>query len=189
MKAVLDNRLISSGQRGVGLLEVLIALVVFALGVISMAQLQLRTMSLTMDSTQRSYAVAKSQDIADRIRSNGIAPVRYLGTYSQAANFCASSAPNCANGGGLCTADMIVAFELNDVFCTGEGSYQEQILDWEVTIGCERPDPGGLPIASTLCDELGAQVVVESSWFARSFDDDLTGADAARDSMTLRFAP
>ena len=60
-----------AAQRGVGLIEVLIALVVFALGVVGMAGLQLRTMSITLDSAQRTYVVTKSQDIADRIRANG----------------------------------------------------------------------------------------------------------------------
>ena len=53
-----------ASQRGVGLIEVLIALVVFALGVVSMAGLQLRTMSITLDSAQRTYVVTKSQDLS-----------------------------------------------------------------------------------------------------------------------------
>lgn len=191
MKAVLNNRLMSAHvQLGVGLVEVLIALVVFALGVISMAQLQLRTMSLTMDSTQRSYVIAQSQNVADKIRSSGIAPVWYLGTYSDTGLFCDPPAPKeCADSAIACTAAEMAVFELHDAFCVGDGSYDRQVSDWQVTIGCERPDAGGGMAATITCDELGAELFVESSWFARSFDDDISAADAGRDTMTLRFAP
>ena len=69
---------VTTAQSGIGLIEVLIALVVFALGVVAMAGLQLATISMTMDSTQRTYVISKSQDIADRIRSNGIPASTYL---------------------------------------------------------------------------------------------------------------
>ena len=114
----------------------------------------------------------------------------YLGTYNDTGQFCDNSQPKeCADSAIACTADELAAFELHDAFCVGDGSYRSQVSDWQVTIGCERPDAGGGMAATVTCDELGAELFVESSWFARSFDDDITAADAGRDTMTLRFAP
>ncbi len=195
MIAALNNRLVvRKAQRGVGLLEVLIALVVFALGVVGMAGLQLRTMSVTMDSTQRSYVVAKSQDIADRIRSNGIPVSKYLGDYSDEDDFCdttpaAQCADNTASNAATCDDDQMVAFDLHDAFCVGGGSYDSKVAEWQVVISCEAPDATtGVMTTTTACNELGARVTVNTSWFARSGDNDQTAA-SQRDSMTLRFVP
>lgn len=200
MKAVLNNYSMKRAvERGVGLIEVLVALVIFALGVVGMAGLQLRTMSSTMDLTQRSYVIAKTQDIADRIRSNGIPAKQYLNTYNANGNFCDAGVPSgCADSVSAdaiaCAPVEMVAFDLFDAFCADEnnphasdGSYEKQVLEWQVDIACEFP-LAGVMTPTTECNELGARVVIETSWFARSVDDDLTAAPQ-RDSMTLRFVP
>jgi len=188
-------------QRGVGLIEVLIALVIFALGVVGMAGLQLGTISVTMDTTQRSFVVAKSQDIADRIRSNGIDPSEYLGIYNApGTNFCdtAAAVTSCADSAGndadACTPDQLQAFDLFDAFCVGDGGFEnqaedrEQVTGWQTTISCEYP-VAGVMTNTTACNELGATVVVETSWFGRSLSNDVDSADQQRESMTLRFVP
>lgn len=195
MTAALNNRsVVRSAQRGVGLIEVLIALVVFALGVVGMAGLQLRTMAVTMDSTQRSYVIAKSQDIADRIRSNGIPVSKYLGDYSEENDFCDTPATQqCADiessNAATCDEDQMAAFDMYDAFCVGDGSYDSKVAEWQAVISCEYPDvTTGTMTATTVCDELGARVTINTSWFARSLDADQAAA-STRDSMALRFVP
>ncbi len=171
MKAVRSSNT-HSQQRGVGLIEVLIALVIFALGVVGMAGLQMRTIALTMDSTQRSYAVSKSQDIADRIRSTSIAPSEYLGSYNADGNYCDATPASCADTVGSsvapqCTEAQMVLFDLHDTFCVGHGSLEDQVADWQVDITCEFPNAGVIT-DTTLCEEPGATVVVTTTWFARS---------------------
>ena len=188
-------------QRGVGLIEVLIALVIFAIGVVGMAGLQLGTISVTMDSTQRSYVVAKSQDVADRIRSNGIDPSMYLGTYNApGTNYCdtAAAVTSCADSENddvaACTPDQLQAFDLFDVFCVGDGGFEnqaedrQQVLEWQTVISCEYP-VAGVMTNTTDCNELGATVIIETSWFGRSVSNDVNAADQQRESMTLRFVP
>ena len=213
MLAVL-HRIPIATQRGVGLIEVLIALVIFALGVVGMAGLQLRTMSVTMDTSQRSQVIAKSQDMADRIRSNGIAPAQYLGTLNTDGNYCETAPTSCedVNGteAGSCTVAEMVLFDQYDAFCSGEA-----VVDWQVDITCESTDTTGAMVPTTTCDAVGDTVVITTSWYARSLDD-LTPAAAAaaapaatagaatpgattpaasaapavvRDSMSLRFIP
>lgn len=213
MKAVLSKSRLAK-QRGVGLIEVLIALVVFALGVVGMAGLQLRTMALTMDSSQRSYVVSKSQDIADRIRSTGIAPSEYLDSYNDDGAFCETTPTSCADAVGSavtpCGAAQMVLYDLHDTFCVGDGSLESQVADWQVDISCEFSN-AGVVTDTTVCTEQGATVVVTTTWFARSAipgnsatttaaatgggsaTSAAAGGSAAndeqQDSMTLRFVP
>jgi len=200
-KASSDNPNRSS-QRGVGLIEVLIALVVFALGVVGMAGLQLRTLSLTMDSTQRTYAVSKAQDIADRIRSNGIPASEYLSNASSKqynAAFCDANAgaASCSDDpAASCNATQMALYDAYDAFCVGEGSLNggqngvQQVVEWNVNISCAYPDPAaaGAMKNTTTCDEEGATVTLTTTWLARSAIDDASG-NSETDSMTLSFVP
>ena len=195
-----------ASQRGVGLIEVLIALVVFALGVVSMAGLQLRTMSITLDSAQRTYVVTKSQDIADRIRANGVPVMNYLNTPTNPYNdsFCdGTGAPtSCSDTEGAdvdtCTAAEMPLFDLYDVFCVGDGRadgrgdsrFESQVADWEMIISCSVEDSTGVPVASLDCTETGATVDITTTWLARSADrGDTDDPEGMRDQMTLRFVP
>ena len=181
-------------QRGVSLIEVLIALVVFAIGVAGMAGLQLATLTVTMDSTQRSYVVAGSQDVADRIRSNGIDPSLYLNTYNEpGTDFCETAAvTSCADSenddAAACTPQQLQAFDLFDAFCVGEGSFHKQVAEWQTEISCEYP-VAGVMTNTTACVEPGATVVIETSWFGRSVSNEDNADDRQRESMILRFVP
>ena len=191
-----NNNLNRSSQSGVGLIEVLIALVVFALGVVGMAGLQLRTLSLTMDSTQRTYAVSKAQDIADRIRSNGIPASQYLsngGNKQYNTAFCAANenTQSCSdNPGAACGPAQMALYDAYDAFCEGEGSLDGQVVEWNVDITCAYPDPlaAGAMTPTTSCDEEGATVTLTTTWLARSAIDDASG-NSETDSMTLSFVP
>ena len=125
-------------QRGVGLIEVLIALVVFALGVVGMAGLQLRTISMSIDSTQRSMVIAKSQDMADRIRSSGAAPSAYVGTYDN--TLCPSQPASCAdtdlNNAANCSVSQMVTFDVWDVFCATNLGLESGVSQWTTVINC-----------------------------------------------------
>ena len=57
-------------QRGVGLVEVLIAVLVFALGILGMASMQVNAKRVSYDALQRSLATALTRDIIERMRSN-----------------------------------------------------------------------------------------------------------------------
>jgi len=184
-------------QTGVGLIEVLIALVIFALGVVGLAGLQLKTLSLTMDSSQRTYAMSKSQDIADRIRSAGIPVSEYDGTYTQAAGYCNNNVPAkmCSDGendvvaAGCVTGAEMAAFDLYDVFCTGGGSIDgnsnadKQLIDWAVTIDCT---------PTVNCSQPNETVNIITTWTARSAirSTDSNGDTVEQtDTMTLSFIP
>lgn len=57
-------------QVGAALLEVLIALVIMAFGVLGLASLQLKTQSAAMEAYQRAQAVFLAEDMIERISAN-----------------------------------------------------------------------------------------------------------------------
>lgn len=183
-----------SYQKGIGLTEVLIALVVFSLGVVGMAGLQLRTLGMSIDSTQRSVVITKAQDMADRIRSSGVRPNSYVGTYDST-NCAAPPADVCADtettNAISCSAAQMVTHDVWDVFCaSGSGALEGGVIQWSTVISC-----------SAGCNGTGAQMSITTTWQSRTADknadiadNNVTNADntqtsAVTDSLTLTFIP
>lgn len=181
-------------QRGVSLIEVLIALVVFAIGVGGMAGLQLRSLSMSIDSTQRSVVLAKSQELADRIRSNSGSIADYAtGTAfnNTGGNYCNTlPANNCADSNqgiaATCSGSQMALYDLWDVFCRVDSGMNASVVDWSTAISC----------ASSPC-AVGDAITISTNWVSRTGDTskDLvvtTGANAVdptTDSLILSFVP
>lgn len=74
-------------QRGVGMVEVLVALLILSIGVLGYAGLQLRALGSTNESHFRVQATAIAQDVAERIPVNpgSLATYSSAGSWSQAA--------------------------------------------------------------------------------------------------------
>ena len=60
----------SGKQRGVGLVEILVALLVLAIGVLGFVALQYRALEASAESTSRVQAITIARDLAERIRVN-----------------------------------------------------------------------------------------------------------------------
>jgi type IV pilus assembly protein PilV len=58
------------GQRGIGLIEVLIALVIFSVGMLSLVAMQLAAKRSIYEASQRSIATGLARDMIERMRSN-----------------------------------------------------------------------------------------------------------------------
>jgi type IV pilus assembly protein PilV len=65
---------------GFSLLEVLITVVLMAIGLVGLAGLQQRTSVAEMESYQRAQALILAQDMADRISNNKVGAAGYLAT-------------------------------------------------------------------------------------------------------------
>jgi type IV pilus assembly protein PilV len=65
-------------QRGIGMVEVLVALLIISIGLLGYAGLQLRALSSTEDAHLRSQAIAIAQDLSERIAVNPQALDTYL---------------------------------------------------------------------------------------------------------------
>ena len=96
-----------SFQRGMTLIESLVALVVLALGVLGLIGFQLQTLRDTRDSVGRSRAIVSIQDIAERMRIN---PNAAAGNYTS--GFGAVAAPNTDCTVAACSVVQLAAFDL-----------------------------------------------------------------------------
>jgi len=65
-------------QRGVGMMEVLVALFILAIGVLGFSVLQLRALQATTEATDRTMAMNVARDLTDRIRINRLALTDYV---------------------------------------------------------------------------------------------------------------
>ena len=64
-------------QKGVGLVEVLVALLILALGVLGFAALQLRALDAAQEATAQTIAMNTARDLAERMRVNRAALTTY----------------------------------------------------------------------------------------------------------------
>lgn len=99
-----------SSQQGVGLVEVLVALLVLAVGVLGFVALQYRALEATAESGSRVQAIAIARDLTERIRINRYTYSAYI-TYLDQPNEQQKFSVNCrtANCTQLQLADFDVA--------------------------------------------------------------------------------
>lgn len=81
-------------QHGASLIEALIALLIFTIGLLGLAAMQLNALQSTTDSGQRSQAAWLMNDLAERMRAN---PAGTLDDYQAAPNCAALPAAICAD--------------------------------------------------------------------------------------------
>lgn len=65
-------------QHGVGMIEVLVALVILAIGVLGFSALQLRSVEATTEASNRTMAMNLARDLSERIRINRSGMADYI---------------------------------------------------------------------------------------------------------------
>lgn len=98
-------------QIGVGLIEVLVALLLLAIGVLGFITLQYRAIEATLESGYRVEAITLARDLAERIRINRTASADYEKELSIAANH--SSQNDCFES--FCTATDLADFDVGQI--------------------------------------------------------------------------
>jgi type IV pilus assembly protein PilV len=148
----------TSQQRGFTLVEVLIAVLVMAIGLLGLAGLQLTTLQSNQSAYHRSLATMKAMDIADRMIANGGQVANYatgLGAPSSASTCVASS----------CAPSDMAEFDLAQWKCSLGGHNAVQAC-LDLGVSGELPSGDG-----RIVDDGGNQFTITIMW-----DDERTGA-------------
>ena len=101
-----------SSQKGVGLIEILVALLVLAIGILGFVALQYRAVEATSESINRVQAMNIARDMAERIRANRDGLAAYKTQTGTAANQVEYST-NCMTN--TCSAADLADFDVSQV--------------------------------------------------------------------------
>ncbi|MFV3368614.1 type IV pilus modification protein PilV [Pseudomonas sp. NY15435] len=112
-------------QRGITLIEVLVTLLVFTVGLLGVAALQLNALKGIADSNQRSQATWVMQELAERMRANSVGGESGYTTAPNCStlptNWCADHY-NPVSGAKVnattCTSDQMAAFDRWEAQCS-----------------------------------------------------------------------
>ena len=138
---------------GVGILEVLVALVVVSIGVLGVAGLQLTGMKQSNGGYNRFRATLFAENIAARMRANetGVNDLRYDNFDSDVGINCGiKPAPYCQSNktvaASSCNAEEMAAFDLFSIACgnwSGAGEAKNGVMDelanGRVRVNCDAP--------------------------------------------------
>jgi len=96
-------------QRGISLLESLIALVVAALGILGIVGVQLRTLTDTQTTVRREQAIRLIEDLSERMKVNPNAMTN-MSTYVSGWNTPSPAGKDCSSA--ACTSSELAAYDL-----------------------------------------------------------------------------
>ncbi len=158
-------------QQGYGLIEVLVSMLVFLLGVLGVAGMQGQAIKVTHDSTQRAQAVWMAHEATERMKVNveGLESGTYQSTATTArsdlTSYCGSPpVVECINF--ACSTDQMAEFDVHELLCQNAG-----IINPQLTVAC----------STTACNE-GASVTVTVSWDSRGAT---AGVFSSRQQLSL----
>lgn len=106
----LRQRRSAPAQRGTSLIEVIVAIVVLSIGMLSMAWQHAVALKYDKMSQFRGVATQLASELADRIRANAAAGASYVYTAAYQPGVVAASAVDCASA--VCNRDEMAAFDL-----------------------------------------------------------------------------
>jgi len=115
-----------SRQRGVGLIEILITVVLLSIGFLAAAQMQMQGMRFSQSAYFQSQAYFLTSDMIDRMRANldGVED----GAYDNLVTSASIASPNC-----------------DVVLCTPANLAQQDLFDWSSKLYSMEGDPNFIP--------------------------------------------
>ena len=181
-------------QRGFTLLEVLIAIVVFSIGLLGIAGLQVSGMRFTHGSQLRAIAVAQAETLADRMRADPV------GVDLKFYNRNLGVMPTAADAGFVdcytlqCTSQQLANFTLaswnkasSNNASTNASRPKESnadVLPGGDGIVCVDSTPADGKTGAWACDNLGDTLVIKVSWNERLINDKDVGTSQDETSDT-----
>jgi type IV pilus assembly protein PilV len=150
-------------EKGFTLVEVLVALVILAVGLLGMATLLTSSMQSSQGAYRRSQASTLAYDLVERMRFNRDRAVS-SDDYTLAANAGASTSPSCASGG-----------------CTPAQLAQKDLFEWRAALGNALP---GATAAVTRSNDNKYQVTINWDEIGAAVKN--SSGDTLTPSFTLR---
>jgi len=160
---------ICNKQKGSTLIEVLIALLVFTIGLQGIASMQYQSVKDNFDSAQRSHGIWAAQELINRIRANPDG--RANGGYIINANPCDGGLPPTycsdrdANAAAVCTSAEMATFDIWEALCPtpnqAHNQNQSSLFNPNIEITC----------ADAPCTE-DSQFTLTLQWQSKSVSDD-----------------
>jgi type IV pilus assembly protein PilV len=163
---------LTNGSAGFTLIEVLISVVVLAIGLLGMAALQMNGLRNNQSAYFRAQATQLAYDMADRMRTN-IVEARDAasgGTYNNGA----STTNNCATG--ACTTAQMTGYD----FSEWNAELTAQLPSGTGRV-CIDGTPNDGTFALPACDGVGTVYAIKVWW-----DDDRSGAADQRFVMSFQ---
>jgi len=169
-----------SRQRGVSLIEVLVAIVVFSVGVLGLALMQVKGAQFTKEAGSRSSVIIQVRSLIDAMRANPIAargPIKAADASAPTASEC----PYCFDG----TQKLVDC----TTACTPETAANSDLFHWVDRIKQAAPSAvGTAPRASVSWDPSIGMYVITATWSGGAMDGGVaTAADNV--SYTLNYLP
>ncbi|NOY73177.1 MAG: type IV pilus modification protein PilV [Gammaproteobacteria bacterium] len=172
------------GQRGTSLLEVLIATVVIASGLLGIAALQLKSIQNSTNAQYRAIATDIAWTMADRMRAN----LAEDNSYSNVTANCAAIVKSCTMvptatntaSTDSCSAAEIAAYDIKSVLCTVSG--QPELPGGTLSIAaCDDALAGDGDVCSP-----HSTFEIKASWRTRT---DFDGSGEFEDEVILVVVP
>lgn len=102
---------ILKNQAGVGMVEVLVALLVLAIGVLGYVALQLRALDASAEALSKSQAILVMRGIAENIRANPNAFSNYPALIQSYSNYSSSTSEPTSCLNSACTAQQMATYD------------------------------------------------------------------------------
>lgn len=163
----------TSSQSGVGMIEVLIALIVLSIGFLAAASMQVQSMRTNQLANQQAIAMVLLNDMMDRMSAN---PDGVLaGSYDDVSTG-TKTAVTCASTG--CTPAQIAAVDLFDWSANFESLRGESVF-----LPALPPDAAGIPATGTVSAPVAGVYTLALNW------DGWAGTSVVPESLTVSFVP
>lgn len=105
-----------NAQRGVGLMEVMVAALILAVAVLGFIALQYRSLNAANEAYYRTQAMSVARDLAERIRANQFAQATYLEQLSDSAGTeTTPPATTTACMASTCSKDQFAVADANEI--------------------------------------------------------------------------
>lgn len=160
--------------RGAGLIEIMIAMLIFTIGVLSLATMQIASKRSIYEAGQRSVATSLARDITERMRSNPTQLDAYVvNNIGDESSLLSVPDPNCVNSN--CTPAQLAVYDL---------------VDWEAQLvgNSEKltgNNAGGLVSPRACITHNAGQVSVAIAWLGVSTAFDPNDSACGRDVTGL----